>query len=60
MAIAMCAVMLTQLVITLASPYIQNPGYGNLGPKIGYLCAYSQVLQVHADRSQTGRCPLSP
>lgn len=25
------------VLITFVAPYIQNPGYGNLGPRIGYI-----------------------
>lgn len=29
---------IVNLLILFVSPYIQNPEYGNLGPKIGYIC----------------------
>jgi hypothetical protein len=32
------------VLITFVAPYIQNPGYGNLGPKICYIFAAFCVI----------------
>jgi len=47
LAIANTGSNLISLLIVFISPYLQNPGYANMGPKIGYICELGRKCVLH-------------
>ncbi len=43
------------LLVALLTPYMQNPEYGNLGAKIGFLCKSDNIAELNVRRNFLGR-----